>query len=77
MRPPPLDETVTLGIGSSLTYAAMVFNNKTFTIREVSAPREAYEATLQPYPILCRENIKLYRQQAFRIPIRDNCLRDQ
>lgn len=47
---------------SLLTHAAIVFDNKAFTMRQVRTHEEAYVTTDQPYPIYCGENIKLYRQ---------------
>lgn len=57
----PVDENADLKINCSLTYEAIVFNNKTFTMHQVFSSAEAYEQTFQPHPIDCGENILLYR----------------
>ena len=46
---------------SPLTHRALVFNNVTFEMLQVTTHGEAYGRTLRPDPIDCGENIMLYR----------------
>ena len=58
----PVDESAVFETNSSLTFEAIVFNNKTFTMRQVLSSAEGSVQTFQPHPIDCGENIMLYRQ---------------
>ena len=59
-----MDKNASLGISSSLTCAAIVFNNKTFEMCEVPTYEEAVKMSFQPDVINCGQNIKLCRQYA-------------
>ena len=69
-------ENACLEVSSSLIYAAMMFNNKTFIMHEVPTHAEAYKRSLQPQAIGCGEKIKLYRQSGVWLVNRSVCLRD-
>lgn len=57
-----IGRSAVLRTSNSLTYEAIVFNNKTFAMHQVLTQEEAYKRTFQPHAINCGENIKLHRQ---------------
>lgn len=71
-----MDENAAIRISGSLTYAATVFNNKTFEMRQTPTESKAFAVSFQILQIDCGENIKLHRQCTVRMRTQIICLSD-